>query len=562
MNIVYSFTLAFFLVSCADDPYPGRTLIDPFDPATVDICEGYVDPLAETCSTECDLTQNHVADRDERLKLEEELEESLANIDEEDRQFKLDNFAAAKDICVPGVLTARPDEAVFINSDFCSCNNKKSEIINLGCEHKCAATIEGPTLFASVAVDQRISENPEMENLQGWCNNELTNDPANGVSPSCVFEVSDGVSTQDLNLATISGNSFTVNLNSLVKYRTYTGRLVEKGTNTTDPASSSIQIYRRDPQDGLTPFPGVLKLSPISQYTCITRVGAFDPQSRTSFYDNSARLHFYYNDREMPTVRPPDPNLFCHDIENLGYIDRPTYPRLELIPQAFSLWDTTDIRFSDVNQDSRMDINEIIETQIIRQFNTTPPTVDYFVPFQWPNAPQSEEESTVPTLGYMMRVFVDPKTGRGKCPTQEDYQGVDPSFIVLGQYVGVDTEALYIAFRQKINLVEEDGSTTEAPDDVLLIRQSLLEQIWWYQEGNLQVEPDEVTAGQRTLYFYYPPDPVHPYIKKSYQELYTVRDRSALSTGADAGETTGGLPSYDKRFGCVPANVSPEYESD
>ena len=559
MNIVYSFTFALLFASCSDNNYEDRSQIQPFNPATMGLCQDYIDPEAKTCSTECDLTENHVADRDERLKLEQELEEALANETQEEQDFRLNNFRAAKDICVPGVLTARPDGAVFINSDFCSCNGGKSEIINLGCAQKCAATTEGPTLYASTSVDARVSENPEMGNLQGWCNNELTNDPAQGVSPSCVFEVNDGVTSQDLNLQSLSGNNFTVNLNSLSMYRTYTGKLVEKGTNTTNPSSSSIQIYRRQPTDPISPFEGVLKVTPIAQYTCITRVGANDPQSGTFFYDNSARLHFYYNDRERPPVSPPNPNLFCHDIENLGYVDRPTYPRLELIPQAFSLWDTTDIRFSDVNADGKMDINGIISEQLLRRYGITT-EVDYFVPFQWPNAPQGESAGTIPTLGNMMRVFVNPQTGRGKCPTQEDYSGADPSFVVLGQYVGVDTEALYISLRQKRNLVDETGEVSEAPDDVLLIRQSLLEQIWWYQDGNLQVEPDDVTAGQRTIFFYYPPDPVHPYIQKSYQELYTVRDRKALSGGAAEEETTGGLPSYDKRFGCVPAAVSPSYD--
>jgi len=560
MNIVYYFAFALILASCGDDHYAGRSQVIPFNPATAGLCQDFIDPEAKTCSTECDLTQNHVADRDERLKLEQELEESLANAPQEEQDFRLNNFKSAKEICVAGVLTSRPDNAVFINSDFCSCLNGRTEIINLGCEQKCASTTEGPTLYASVSVDSRISENPEMKNLNGWCSNELTNDPAQGVSPSCVFEVKDarGV-TQDLNLESLSGNNFTVNVNSLTIGRTYMGRLVEKGTNTTNPASSSIQINRGTPPEAVPPFPGVLRVTPISQYTCITRVGANDPQSATFFYDNSARLHFYYNDRERPATRPPDPNLFCHDIENLGIVDRPTFPRLELIPEAYTLWDTTDIRFSDVNGDGKMEINEMIEKQISRLFGITPPTIDYFVPFQWPNGPQVEGGGSIPTLGYMMRVFVNPQTGRGKCPTQEDYAGADPSFVVLGQYVGVDTEALYIALRQKRNLTEDDGTTTEAPDDVLLIRQSLLEKIWWYQEGNLQVEPDETTAGQRTIFFYYPPDPLHPYIQKSYQELYTVRDRRALSGGTED-ETAGGLPSYDKRFGCVPAAVSPSYD--
>ena len=558
MNIVYLFTFAALFASCSNDIYENRAYVEPFNPATVGLCQGFIDPLAQTCSTECDLSENHVADRDERLKLEEELAELLANADQEEKDFRMNNFQSAKDICVSGVITARPDGAVFINSDFCSCLNGKTEIINLGCQQKCGATTEGPTLFASTSVSALISENPEMKNLQGWCSNELTNDPAQGVSPSCVFEVDDGVTTQDLNLQSLNGNNFTVNLNSLSMYRTYKGRLVEKGTNTTNPASSSIQIYRRDLDSGDVAFRGVLKVAPIAQYTCITRVGANDPSSGTFFYDNSARLHFYYNDRERPEVSPPNPNLFCHDIENLGIVDRPTFPRLELIPQAFSLWDDTDIRFSDVNQDGNMDINELISEQLLRRYGITA-EIDYFVPFQWPNKPQVEGGGEIPKLGNMMRVFVNPRTGRGKCPTQEDYAGSDPSFVVLGQYVGVDTEALYIALRQKRNLTDEEGETVEAPDDVLLMRQSLLEQIWWYQEGNLQVEPDEVTAGQRTLFFYYPPDPIHPYIQKSYQELYTVRDRRALSAGTEE-ETTGGLPSYDKRFGCVPAAISPSYD--
>jgi hypothetical protein len=221
-----------------------------------------------------------------------------------------------------------------------------------------------------------------------------------------------------------------------------------------------------------------------------------------------------------------------------------------------------------------MDINTLIDTEMLVIYGITAKT-DYFVPFKWPVAPsiaaegtEGGAEPTVATLGYIMRVFVDPYTGNGKCPTQEDYFGPDVTFQALRGVVGVDTEAIYIGAREKEILTNPDGTITEIPADIILMKESELKRIWFYYENNLVVKPDDTTSTQQTIYFYYPPAPgyMDPYVRKSYQSLYTVRDRSALNaTAAPAdGATTEvqGLPTGDKRFGCVPANKSPRNITD
>lgn len=571
MKKVYRITLLFALYSCSSEPPPSK-LVPIAGVTEPTLCTGYVNPEVTTCSTDCQTPENHVASEGETALITQKIKDDK-NLTEDEKNFKLSNLQSAKGICVPGPPLIRPENSIFVKPDYCSCLAGKRDILNQ-CDSFCKGTTEGPTLYGSVILGEKVILNEVLGSLERWCNAEIPGVP--GVSPTCKLEIYDGKSKEYLDMTIpANSNNFTVNINTLKLNVTYIAKIVETGSNTNRASSDSFQIRRVPPPITNPIFPGPLKITPINQYACITRVGESDPNTRSNYFNLKATNHYYYDPRQKPPVGPPNPYVYCYDRDQYGPVDRINIPRLELVPKAFSLWDQTDIRFSDTNGDGQMDINTLIDTEMLLKYGIETKT-DYFVPFKWPTAPsisaegtEGSGEPTVATLGYLMRVFIDPYTGTGKCPTQEDYFGPDVTFQALRGVVGVDTEAIYIGAREKEILTNPDGTTTEIPPDIILIKESEVKRIWFYYENNLLVKPDEVTSAQQTIFFYYPPAPgyMDPYVRKSYQSLYTIRDRSALGSGStesstEGGGTVQGLPSYDKRFGCVPANKSPKDITD
>lgn len=454
----------------------------------------------------------------------------------------------------------RPEHSVFVKPDYCSCLNGKRDILNQ-CDSFCKSTYyDSPTLYGSVILGEKIVTDKALGSLYGWCTADIS-----GTSPKCVLELTNGLSKEYIDISIPQGsNNFTANINTLKINVTYVARIVEVGSETNNASSDSFQIRRVPPPQSSRIFSGPLKISPISQYACITKLGQFDPASKSAYFDLMAKNHYYFEPRQKPPVGPPNDFINCYDRDLYGPVDRITFPRLELIPKALSLWDMTDIRFSDTNGDGQRDINNLIDAEMEQIYGVIVST-DYFAPLKLPTSPsistsgsQGTNEPVMTTLGYYMKVFIDPYTGVGKCPTQEDYFGPDITFQALRNAVGVDTEAVYVGARERETLVNPDGTTTEIPPDLILIRESELKKIWFYFENNLVVKPDYVTSTQQTVYFYYPPEPGYkdPYIRKSYQTLYAIRDRSALGAAiapADgASSEIQGLPTGDKRFGCIP----------
>ena len=144
--------------------------------------------------------------------------------------------------------------------------------------------------------------------------------------------------------------------------------LVEK---TSGAQSTAFQIRRVNPPpsssnngyfdiDSLYNL-GPLQMIPISQYSCITRSGQTTDEG--SFYKSAARVHYYFPSINAPAALAPGSNfLICHDTQTYGENDSTAYPRLELNPHIFTFWSYNDIRFFDQNQNSKLDINDILET--------------------------------------------------------------------------------------------------------------------------------------------------------------------------------------------------------
>lgn len=541
--------LPWFVISCNEQGRTANTIIKPIGStsAVSQIICVYIDPTSSFCTNDCDLTKNHVADKTERGQLETALRQQIINLTQEEQTFKINNFINAQNVCVEGLIVKRPENSVFVNRDYCSCLNSKRDISN-NCESFCSSkAVQTPTLYGSVTLGPEVANGANLGTLERFCNAEIGD---GGVSPKCSLRVQSAGGSQDLDLVLSPGsNSFSVNLSGLSINVPYTAKIIETGTNTNNASSNSFQFMRIDPPVATTPALGPLKLMAVSQYSCITRVGNDANGTIADSFTNSARLHFYFGSNEQPDTLAPGSNfLFCHDIELHPNGDDPSYPRLELIPQSFTLWDKADVRFRDANGDSKLDINALIQKDLTDRFKVSGTEINLFAPFQWPNGPNSGE--TPPTHGYFMQAFVDSQSGRAKCPNQDDYNGSDPLFRVLKDFIGVNTEAIFVAKRQPKILIDETGAQSNAPDDFLLIRETLLKKIWFYFENSLPVIPDDITVNQKTIMFYYPPDTINPYIRKSTQDIYIIKDISSLGTNATTVSTAGSTP--DKRFGCIP----------
>jgi hypothetical protein len=549
ITLLIGFT--FFVSSCVDKGRSGFPRIKDFSKstgATSEFCTQFINDTdvingdSSVCLDTC-AEGFHLGEQTELDSLNTEISSSSAS--EETKTFLSDMIAAAAGICfVDEVL--RPTGEIFIKRDFCSCINGRPDIIN-NCDSFCASKTDStPVLFGSVTLGPAIELNNELQDLNGWCKNEITG--SNQTAPACVLEVWDGSAIQSLNITTNAGsNSFTANIANLPLNTTFVAKIKESSSGA---VSNEFQIRRIEQETGdgggtTTP----LKIMPVSQYTCINRTGTCGALSDPDeIFLCGFREYYYFPSNSTPLSLPPGSHfLLCHDTQ-FGIDDSPLFPRLELIPQHFSVWSQSDIRFADQDQDGSPDINKMIQDRLLSEYNVQR-TINIFGLFNWPNRPAVDNTSpTAPNVGFYMQPWIDGITGRGFCPTQINYNSTDPTFRILKETVGVDTEGIYLAVKQP-----DASSTTSQGPGLMIIRENLLKQIWFYYENGQHFVPDEVTSTQKTIMYYWPPDPVDPYVKKSTQKIYIVRAPEEISgNGSTTGLATIIRPP-DKRFGCVPS---------
>lgn len=467
------------------------------------------------------------------------------NLTADEKTEVINNINSASQVCLEGSGIARPDGAIFVKKDFCSCVGGKKDIVN-NCDQFCSGTNDqNATLYGSVTLGPEVELNQQLGNLSNWCTVEINEN----TGPSCVLEVFDGTNTEQLSITIPPGaNTFTSSIASLDFNKTYVAKIVEVGS-ASNASSNNFQIYRVPQDDGTTPVNTPLKILPSSMYSCIFRDGQ---QGNDNTFENAARVHYFFASNANPPPMPAN-NVFdiCHDVNVHGSIDSPLYPRLELIPQHMALWDFSDIRFADTDVDGQPDINKLIQDRLLNEYNETR-TVGLFGLLPWQNYPLAQ---TNPNLGFIMQAFIDPQSGRGFCPGQEEYNGStgDNLFRVLKEIVGVDTEGLFMSEREPIVIPDGAGGFNLAPADYLMIREGQLKKIWFYFENNQHFVPDEVSSASKTIHFYWPPDEVNPYVKKSHQQTYTIRAPEDLGqSGATSGLNTSIRPP-DKRFACIPS---------
>jgi len=545
--------LTLLFTSCVDKGRSGLPRIKDFSKSGSTgsgLCTAFIPDtaidLADTsqCLESCD-SGTHIGDQSELDTLNTEINDSGAA--QETIDFAKEMISNASGVCFVDEVK-RPDGEVFVNRDYCSCIDGKPDIIN-NCDAFCAGkTDTSPILFASVVVGAGIELNDELKDLNGWCKNEITG--SNQTAPSCVMEVFDAnFNTQQININTSAGsNSFNANISNLPLNKTFVAKIVEVSSG----ASSNEFQIRRIEQDtsGNNNTSTPLKIMPVSQYTCMNRTGTCGAiEDPNEIFLCGFREYYYFPSNSTPLPMPPGEHfMLCHDTQ-FGIDDTPLTPRLELIPQHFSVWSQSDIRFADQDQDSSPDINKMIQDRLVSEFSVQR-TINIFGLFNWPNRPSVGNASApvAPNVGFYMQPWIDSVTGRGFCPKQIHYNSNDPTFKILKEVVGVDTEGIYLAVKQP----DANDSQQQGPG-IQIIRENLLKQIWFYYENGQHFVPDEITSTQKTIMYYWPPDPVDPYVRKSTQKIYIVRAPEEISTGGTTSGLTTVVRPPDKRFGCVPS---------
>lgn len=543
----------------------GRPLIKDFSlGGAVDenalLCNEFFDPATALCRDQACPSNTHAADNSERADLKADYLQQKIDVSPLDAEaieildFILDNFDQQNTICAPGSGIKRPDDQVFVKNDYCSCNNGIPDILN-NCASFCSTkpnTNAQPILFGSVTLGPDILLNDELGSLEKWCNQALTGTTT--PAPRCVLRVFDASNaTTDLNISIpTDSNTFSVNIGSLELETPYVAQIVETQSGSL-AGSDEFQIYRIPPPNNNPGPVGPLKIMPVSQYTCVQWAGTVGTNIT---YDAMVKMYFYFpsNQEPLPIVNPNNGsstiNVYCHDLQLYGTNDSPLFPRLELIPQHYSLWDFSDTRLADLNNNDSADINETIVTRLQTEFNVSNPNLKVFNLLPILTRPTAGSSSG----GFFMVPWINPTTGRGFCPKQADYNGNDPVFKILKDVVGVDTEGIYASVKQPELLNLPDGTSVQTPDSFLFIRENLLKKIWFYVENNQILIPNDITAGQKTIHFYWPADIQDPYTKKDYQRIFTVRGAADFdNNGTNSLDIPTTVSPSDKRLGCIPA---------
>ena len=495
------------------------------------------------CLDECPEGFKEASSEEISALIEQEREASELS-DEQVTEIQ-ETIDATKGVCIEEII--RPTNAIQFKSNVCGCQNTKAITLN-NCSQVCAGknTNNEELLFGEVVLNESVLLNPSLGSLQNWCSIEIGDGLLN---PGCVAELSDGSGKFTLPIKEFTGqSSFTIDIKTLALNQTYVLTLKE---TTSGATSGSVQIRKIDPDKEVSTR-GPLSIHPATMYTCVSRFG---PSNAASFFSlDYVKFHFYYSPNNPPPTIPntSDGRFFCHDML-FGEEDSPLFPRLEEIPQHFAIWNYRDNRFVDTDGNGKEDINDEIQTRLLDEYSISR-EVKLFSLFKWPNViATSEGDNNLTILGYFMIPFIDTNTGQGFCPDQSRYNGSDPLFRVLKEYIGVDTEGIYIAEREALAFTDEEGERVEAGQDIIFIRETLLKKIWFYYEDGQHLEPDEITSTSKRIMFYWPADINDPYVRKSTQDIYTIRAASEIGTGNDEKDLQTVVRPPDKRYGCVPS---------
>lgn len=517
--------------------------------------------LGLACVDECPATTFEINSFAQNFseKMNDYLNNDLPGFDlpPEDEQTVRDTIEANRDFCL-GVK--RPTGKIAINEGFCACRDGIPDILG-DCAAFCAGKDPKPeaTLYGEATLEASVIFDDDLPDLHSWCTANIDDGRA---APSCVLRAKSANRELDITITTFSGsNKFEANISTLPFDETFVYRLVEKGSgsNAQTKAKQLRRIQPEDPNNAFIETP--LRIQSVNQYDCFAVVPKIDQNDPgTIFSEAILEQHYYFPSNEAPPPLAPDTNtIFCHDIQQHPADDSAIFPRLNLIPGHFAIWDKTDLRFFDTNSNGKRDINDILELKIQEEYDQTF-TYDIFFNLPLPLVPdvQDSSGSSQPlssNTGFYMRPFTNFRTGETFCPTREHYNSNDPTFRVMKEIIGVDTEAIYLALREPESIPSSDGTTTTVTS-FIAIREAVLKQIWFYFDNGQHLEHNDVTATRHPIRFYWPPNFDAPFQKNADQKLYTIGTSEEVQSGGtvfdDGSQISSQIPAPDKRFGCIP----------
>jgi hypothetical protein len=519
-----------------------------------------VNECVEVCPSTTEAVSRGDSDFDERLNdfLVNDIENIPSVTDEIQSEIR-SKIEINRDFCF---AIKRPSNKISIKEGFCACRDGKPDILG-----DCVSFCNGKTttteakLYAEAVLDPDVQSNSKFGNLHNWCNSDIGDGLA---APSCVLRAESLTTSLELTVQTFpNSNRFETNISTLPFDQTFIFRLVEKGSgsNAQTRAKQLMRIQQEDNNNNFIETP--LQITSVNQYDCYSLVP--DPNLTTSqnlFANQITKQHYYFPSNEQPLPLPPDlDTVYCHDIQQFPGSDSAIYPRLNVIPGHLAMWDKRDIRFVDSDSNGQRDINDLLTQKITEEYNISYSFDNIFTALPLPLMPEIDNQTAQVTgnwvesnTGFFMTPFTNFSTGEIFCPTRDHYNSNDPVFRVMKEVVGVDTEAVYFALSEKTTINLSDGQK-RLFSTFVAIRESTLKKIWFYFDNGQHLEHNSVTAFQRPIHFYWPPNPSAPFQKNADQKLYTVGTSEEVSsqfTTFDDGSITSKIEPRDKRFGCIP----------
>jgi hypothetical protein len=270
--------------------------------------------------------------------------------------------------------------------------------------------------------------------------------------------------------------------------------------------------------------------------------------------DTAIRTFYYFAANETPPPMPPlkagiPATVVCHDqILNPGS-DSVLYPRFQLIPQHFTMWDKADQRFATVA--GKMNINKIIETRLVNEFGINEPQ-NLFQLLKWFNRPTVNTTTTTFPMGFIMASIPDPISLKSSCPTRQDFlTSTEPRIRILRDYID-STEALYVAEKEP-----ETGVSGNIVFPSMFITESVIKKYGFYIENGLKIRADQAALESKTIHYYWPVNTsMDPLQAGGDRKLFTVKYPNMLG-GQEGGGVLPADPTTDKRLGCVPTTSLP-----
>lgn len=516
---------------------PLKFLILPNTPVANE-SDGYV------CTSACPAASSHQATTAEITEIKKD-----ASITADDVAW----IDASAGVCLETPqVEVRPTNQIDVKSDFCSCIGGKSDLIS-DCAAFCTTvpTTVAPTLYLKTIIGADIALNTKLGNLANWCSVQLVGDTT---APQCFLSATDGTSTIANIAVSVSGNSLTANIQSLGLDKTYIVKIVE-GSTGSNAQSKEFQLRRKTQVVEDTSQLGVLKISPINQYSCIGYGGTVNTTTGVVTRTSYTRNYYYFAANETPPPMPPaggtnQSMTVCHDEQLHPGSDNAEYPRFELIPQALAMWDKSDSRF--VNEGGAgMIINKTLTQRLLNEYGISA-NISLFTLLPYANRPSTATTSSSPIpLGMIMVPFVD-KAGKTFCPTQADFNAADqPLYNLLKEYMD-DTEGLYFGEKEAETIL--DNNVYKTIYGTMLVTESTIKKYGFYYENGLKVKADQTAMNSKTIYYYWPTNDTMDPLSQGNRKLFTVRSIDTLNGGTPTGLSTVQRTS-DKRIGCVPKSV-------